>query len=364
MGNVTLPDTCQAAVFDGVGQPIRMATFPLVEPPAGHILAKVRMATICGSDLHSVSGRRIEPAPSILGHEIVAQVVELGEGVSESANGAALEQGDRVTFTIMASCGGCENCRAGLPQKCESLFKYGHTRIGDGLALCGGYAEYLYLRPGTGIFHVPTELSDKEVCPANCALATVINGLETIEVNAGDRVLVQGCGLLGLYCTMLLKERNVSEIVVTDVADGRLDAARNMGADETLNVTGMDDQKLIGALGKDRFDCVVEVCGNPSVVRPGIQALGLRGRYLIMGLLSAGSNFTVDADTIARHYLTIKGVHNYAPRHLAQGLDFLARTRSRFDFKSLVGAVMPLSDAGRAFEEAATGSAVRVAIVP
>ena len=224
MGNVTLPDTCQAAVFDGVGQPIRMATFPLVEPPAGHVLAKVRMATICGSDLHSVSGRRIEPAPSILGHEIVAQVVELGEGVSESANGAALEQGDRVTFTIMASCGGCENCRAGLPQKCESLFKYGHTRIGDGLALSGGYAEYLYLRPGTGIFHVPTELSDKEVCPANCALATVINGLETIEVNAGDRVLVQGCGLLGLYCTMLLKERNVSEIVVTDVADGRLDA--------------------------------------------------------------------------------------------------------------------------------------------
>jgi putative phosphonate catabolism associated alcohol dehydrogenase len=341
-----------------------MTHFPLVDPPAGHILARVRMATICGSDLHSVSGRRLEPAPSILGHEIVAEIVELGEGVTDAASGARLEQGDRVTFTIMAYCGNCENCRAGLPQKCESLFKYGHTRIHDGLPLSGGYAEYVYLRPGTAIFHVPTELSDKEICPANCALATVINGLETIEVNAGDRVLVQGSGLLGIYCTMLLKERGASEVVVTDVADGRLDAATRLGADEALNVTGMDDEKLISALGKSRFDCVVQVCGNPSVVWPGIQMLRLRGRYLIMGLLSAGSNFTVDADTVARHYLTIKGTHNYAPRHLASGLDFLVRARSKLDFDSLVGAVMPLSDINHAFDEAATRSAVRVAIVP
>ena len=358
------PPTSLAAVFEAIGKPIALAEFPLVDPPPGHILGRVRMATICGSDLHTISGRRTEPAPLILGHEIVVEAAKLGEGVRESAKGVPLKVGDRLTFTIMASCGRCATCRTGLPQKCESLFKYGHTSIHDGLPLSGGFAEYVYLRPGTAVFHVPEALPDELVCPANCALATVINGLEAGSVQRAERVLVQGAGPLGLYATALLKDMGASEIVVTDIADGRLEMAQRFGADRVLNVAGLDEDAQVSTLGERRFHCVLEVCGNPAAVRPGIRCLGLRGRYVIIGLVCAGSDFSVDGNTLTRNYLTIRGIHNYAPRHLERGLEFLERTHSRFPYEEIVSERVKLRDIGRGLELAKDSGNIRVAVVP
>jgi len=361
---LNIPDRCLAAVFEGVGKPLRMESFALEDPLPGHVLAKVRMATICGSDLHTVSGRRVESTPLVLGHEIVGEVAALGEGIRETSAGDPLRVGDRVTFTIMASCGRCPNCRAGIPQKCRSLFKYGHTCINDGLPLSGGLAEYVYLRPGTSVFHVPSSLSDKAVCPANCALATVVNGLEAIAIRPGERVLVQGAGLLGPYAVALLKDRGAGEVVVTDLDGARLDMAANFGADETVNVAGMSADDVVDMLGEMRFDCGVEVCGDPSVVWPGIRTLALKGRYVIMGLVCAGSLFTIDGNTVTRNYLTITGVHNYAPKHLAAGLAFLERTCSRFPYQDLVSEVLQFSEAEEAFKLAAEKRGIRVAVVP
>jgi len=359
-----IPQTSRAAIFDGPGRPIRIESFPLPDPPPGHILARVRMTTICGSDLHSVSGRRIEPTPLVLGHEVVAEVAALGEDVTRSATGEPLKEGDRISFTIMASCGRCVNCQGGLPQKCESLFKYGHSPATDALPLSGGLAEYIYLRPGTAVFHIPAVLSDPVACPANCALATVINGLEAIGVEEGERVLVQGGGLLGQYSVALLKERGVSETVVTDIDEGRLEMARRFGADRVFNVKGMGGEEMVKALGEGRFNSVVEVCGDPGAVWPGLRALALRGRYVIIGLVCAGSNFTIDGNTVARNYLTIKGIHNYAPEHLATALEFLERTRLRFPYREIVCRVLPLSQVQHAFEMAAKRKGLRIAVAP
>ncbi len=361
---MSIPTACRAAVFEGVGQPLRIDSVPLVSSPAGHILGKVRMATICGSDLHTFTGRRTEPIPLVLGHEVVAEVATLGKGVNRSSTGKPLKVGDRISFTIMASCGKCSNCRTGLPQKCESLFKYGHTSLSDGPGLNGGFAEYICLRPGTGVFHVPPGLSDKEVCPANCALATVINGLETIGVQPEERILIQGAGLLGLYTAALVKEGGASEVVVTDIDDSRLQMARRFKADEVLNVQGMNDDEIIHTLGRSRFDCVVEVSGDPAVVSSGLELLGLRGRYLIIGLVCAGSHFTVDGNTITRNYLTIKGIHNYAQRHLAEALDFLKKTKSSFPYEGLISRILPLAEIQAAFELALDRHGIRVAVTP
>ena len=358
------PDKCLAAVFEEAGGPLRLREFPLVDPPPGHVLARVRMATICGSDLHTVEGRRAEPAPLILGHEILAEVAAPGQEPVRAANGEPLSAGDRITFTIMASCGACENCRRGLPQKCRSLFKYGHASCTDALPLSGGFAQYVYLRPGTAIYRLPDSLSDAEVCPANCALATVVNGIEAVSVKAGERVLVQGAGLLGIYATALLKDLGAVEIAVTDVNDSRLEVARRFGADATLNVDGLDDDDVVDGLGEGRFDCVIEVSGAPSAVRPGLGALALGGRYVIIGLVCPGSEFTVDGNLIARNYLEIRGIHNYAPEHLARGLSFLERTRTDFPYSELVGCTYPLSEINAAFSAASQRKAIRVGVVP
>jgi len=361
---LTVPETSLAAGFDGAGEPFRLERFSLVAPPPGHILAKVLMTTLCGSDLHTVSGRRTEATPLILGHEILAQVVELGEGVARFDAGEVSRPGDRISFTIMAACGACRQCRSGIPQKCDSLFKYGHASCDGDLPLSGGLAEYIYLRPGTAVYAAPAGLSDAVVCPANCALATVVNALEAGSVQPGERVWVQGAGLLGLYAIALLSDLGAGEIIVTDVSDQRLELARGFGAHCAVNVSGVSDDDVVARIGKDSCDCVLEVCGEPSAVPPALSALGLRGRCVLVGLVSQGANVTVDGNTVTRKYLTLTGVHNYAPRHLKEALAFLERTTSDFPYEDLVPRALSLVEVEEAFALAERRAAPRVAVVP
>ncbi|MHC4562712.1 MAG: alcohol dehydrogenase catalytic domain-containing protein [Planctomycetota bacterium] len=189
----------KAAIFSEVGQPLQLQEFDLPgEPEPGSAICKVTMATVCGSDLYTITGRRTEPTPLILGHEIIGEVVALGDGLSEDGFGQPLRTGDRVSWTIMACCGECFFCTHELPQKCLHLRKYGHMCHHDAPHLTGGFAEHIVLMPGTGIFRIPDGLPDEIAAPANCALATVINAIDTIGLTAGETVLIQGAGLLGL----------------------------------------------------------------------------------------------------------------------------------------------------------------------
>ena len=150
------------------------------------------MSTICGSDLHTIFGRRQEPAPLILGHEAIGDVVALGPGLDRDGFGDPLNVGDRISWSVMASCGRCYYCGHRLPQKCVSLRKYGHTCVEEPPHLTGGYAEFICLFPGTTVFRVPQGVSDAVAAPANCALSTVVNAAETIGLDRGETVLIQG----------------------------------------------------------------------------------------------------------------------------------------------------------------------------
>ena len=217
---------CRAAVFSEVGKPLEIRQFELshrLEP--GAALCKVKMSTICGSDLHTVCGRRTEPAPLILGHEIIGEIIALGNDLRNDGFGDELKVGDRVSWSIMASCGRCFYCRLDLPQKCEKLRKYGHTCCNEPPHLTGGYAEYIYLFPGTAIYRIPADVPDEIATPANCALSTVINAVEIIGLKKGESVLIQGAGLLGLNLVGLAVEAGARKIFVTDIAKSRLDLA-------------------------------------------------------------------------------------------------------------------------------------------
>jgi len=110
--------TSRAVVFDGTGRPWRFETRSIATLQPNEILVKIEACTLCGSDLHSVDGRRSVPTPTVLGHEIIGRIAGFGTAASRvDLQGTAMEIGDRVVWAIVASSGDCFYCQRGLPQK-------------------------------------------------------------------------------------------------------------------------------------------------------------------------------------------------------------------------------------------------------
>jgi putative phosphonate catabolism associated alcohol dehydrogenase len=358
---------CKAAVFSKVGKALEIIQFNIPEKiENGAALCKVTMSTICGSDLHTINGRRSEPLPLILGHEIIGKIEVLGEGLLHDGFGNKLKVNDRVTWTIMASCGECYFCNNGLPQKCEKLLKYGHTSCDQPPHITGGYAEYIYLFPGTVIYKIPGNISDEIATPANCALSTSINAVESIGLQKDETVLIQGAGLLGLNLIALAKEAGAKKIFITDVMQNRLDLAAKFGADVCLNLKDLATEEVIVQIrnqtGGYGVDVAFEVCGVKKAVTQAVQALRIGGRYLIAGLVTPGSELDIDGNQLTRKYLTIKGIHNYNPEHLGMALMFLEKYSGKYPFGELVGRVFPLTEINKAIESASTGEYVRIGV--
>ena len=196
---LTAPSTeAVLQVFRGPDRGFELRNLPLPEPAAGEVLVQVRLATICGSDLYTVRDARPQPVPAVLGHEGVGTVAAAGRGRD-------LEVGTRVTWSLVDRCGSCAWCtRYGLPEKCESLFKYGHASLAEGGA-SGCYASHILLRPGTEVVAVPEGLSDTAAAPANCVLATAVNVVSQLPESC-ESAVVQGADLLGLYLCALLPQ--------------------------------------------------------------------------------------------------------------------------------------------------------------
>src|SRR5690606_21156385 len=125
----------------------------------GEILVRNLFTTICGSDLHTFSGLRIEPCPVVLGHEIIGQIVEINSLHSGyDYSGEKLEIGDTITWSIFSSDPKSLYSKEGIPQKGDDLFKYGHALVKEDDVFNGGLAEFCILKPNTGILKIPSEI--------------------------------------------------------------------------------------------------------------------------------------------------------------------------------------------------------------
>ena len=361
--------TAKAAVMTAANKDLEIRQYPLPSVERGCILVKITCCTICGSDVHSWTGRRAAPTPIILGHEIVGQIVELGEEVTHDSGDRPLKVGDRITWTIMDNCGKCYHCRQkGLMMKCRHLKKYGHDSCEYPPHFIGGFAEYCYITPGTCVIRVPGNLTDEEVAPANCALATVVAGWEAAEVKPFENVLIQGAGALGFYAAALAKHYGCSRVIVTDILDDRLELIKAFGATDTINAKGKVDADIVSAVrdltGGFGVDSSLEVAGIPSLISLGLKCLRTGGRYVEIGNSFPDANFTYDACDIVWRRLTLKRIHNYDAKHLQMGVDFLALARNVFPFKDIVTRRVSLENITEGMRMAKSGEAIRVAVLP
>jgi putative phosphonate catabolism associated alcohol dehydrogenase len=343
--------TATVAVFQGPGRPFELREVPLPELATGELLVAISLATICGSDLHTCNGRRPEPTPTVLGHEAVGRVVALGPGRDPALLGR------RVTWSLVDTCGCCRPCRDwGLPQKCDQLFKYGHAPMTSGSGLNGCYASHLVIRAGTTVIALPDSVDDATAAPANCALATMVAATEPLA-EGGETALVQGAGLLGLYGCALLGEFGWKRVLVTDLNADRLAVAGRFGAEP------ISAAELAG-LRPSSVDAVLEVAGAAAVVPEGLRLVRPGGHYGFVGMVHPDTRLELTGETVVRKCLTLRGTHNYAPRHLQAAADFLGIRSSRHPWPDLVADPLPLAGLDEAFRLAHTGRWARVSVVP
>ena len=276
----------KALVYHGPGQ----RSWDSVEDPKivdpTDVIVRVDTTTICGTDLHILKGDLPETKPgTILGHEAVGTVAEVGAGVTTVA------PGDRVLLSCVSACGRCRYCKEG---------RYGQCLGGGGwifgYMINGVQAEYARVPfADNSVYKVPDELTDEQVLFLADILPTayevgVLNGM----VSPGDLVAIVGAGPVGLAAILTAQLYTPGRIVAIDLADSRLDAARRFGADTTIN-NGREDpiagiMELTDGLGAD---VALEAVGVPqtfelaaALVRPGgrIANIGVHGKPVTLHL--------------------------------------------------------------------------------
>jgi putative phosphonate catabolism associated alcohol dehydrogenase len=381
--------TARAAVLVAPGEPLEPRDVPLPQLAAGELLVQVTACSLCGSDLHTAHGRRPHPVPTILGHEIVGRIAALGPGPTPNCvHGRPLEVGQRITWSVCASCGACDRCLQGMPQKCRHLVKYGHSALESKHGLSGGLADYVQVFPGTAIVPLPESLADVAAVPASCAVATAAAIVRTArqQLQATGRpgrgladcsLLVLGGGMLGLSVASLLRAAGGRRLTVIDpVADRRARAAATIQGIRTAPPPERLDEAAIaslqapssevapvGGFPPDGFDVVVEASGAAASVQMAIELTATGGTCILAGSVSPTPGVSFDPERIVRRQLAIHGVHNYLPEDLVTAVEHLASPAGG-SLAALAGPVFPIERVNEAMALAATPDVLRVIVMP
>jgi alcohol dehydrogenase len=240
------------------------------------ILVRVDTTTICGTDLHILRGDVPVHAGLILGHEAVGTVEEVGSAVR------TVGEGDRVLVPCISACGSCRYCRLG---------QYGQCQRGGGWALghtCDGtQADYVrVLYADTSVYRMPAGVTDEQALMVADILPTGYEvGVLKAGVRPGDVVVVIGAGPVGLAAIMGARLFSPSHIVAIDLADRRLEAAQQFGADVTVKSSEHDPLHIIRSVTDGLgADVVIEAVGEPETFELAVRLSRAGGRVANIGV--------------------------------------------------------------------------------
>jgi threonine dehydrogenase-like Zn-dependent dehydrogenase len=363
--------TGRAALFFGPGKPFELTELPVPDPEPGAVVVRVRRANVCGSDLHiwrgdGALGLMARDDGRIIGHEMTGVVHALGAGVERDWAGRPLSEGDRVVYQYFAPCGRCRCCLRGMTEACVRSFKVLQGKPSVFPHFRGAYADYFYVTPSMALFTVPDAVSDAMAAGVNCALAQMVMGLERAGVSLGDRVVVQGAGGLGLYATALAKDRGAAQVVVIDGVEERLALARQMGADEVVDLrrlpTPAERVAAVLELTGGGADVVCELVGRAEALAEGLAMVGPGGCYLEIGTFYPGTTVAVDPGTLVMRNVRLEAVASYDARSLQQALAFLERHAGELPLEQVLDDY-PLERIDAAFADQDAGRVTRASIV-
>ncbi len=312
---------------------VRMVDLPKPQIRSGEILVRVRTSGICGSDV--MEWYRKPKAPLVLGHEIAAEVVEVGSGVD------TVKRGDRVFVSHHVPCGQCRYCLAGHETVCDTL----RTTNFDP----GGFAEFVRvpaINVKHGVLALPKAISDEEAVFIE-PLACVIRGQRLAELRPGHTVLVIGSGVAGLLHVKLAKASGAAKVIATDLVESRRAAARKAGADLVLD--GRDDVPTKVRDGNEGHlaDLVVTCTGAPKAIAQGIASVDRGGTILFFAPTDPSAKIEIPFNALWREEITTVGSYGGSPQDIRAAITLLAERK--IAVADLITHVLPLAEAAKGF---------------
>ena len=312
-------------------------------PGSGQLGLRLATGGVCGSDLHYYNhggfGTVRLKEPMILGHEISAYVDAIGPGVT------GFTPGQLVAVSPSRPCGACHYCLEGMPNQCLNMRFYGSAMPFPHIQ--GAFREYLVADASQCID--ATGLSAGEAAMGE-PLAVTLHATTRAGGMLGKRVLVTGCGPIGVLSILSARRAGAAEIVAIDLSDFTLSLAAKVGADRVINTGTQPDAMAQYSADKGYFDVLYECSGAAPALAAGICALRPRGIILQLGL---GGDMNVPVQSITAKELELRGSFRFHPE-FAVGVQLMQH--GLIDVKPLITHTIPLSSAEDAFKIASDRS--------
>ena len=315
------------------------------------VLVKVKVASICGTDLHIYewdrwAQGRIKP-PLIPGHEFCGEVVAFGDEVT------SVKEGDFVSAEMHVACGKCMQCRTGDAHICQSV------KI-IGVDADGAFAEFVVI-PETNIWKLDPAIPQEYASildPLGNAVHTVLAG----EI-AAKTVAVTGCGPIGLFSIAVARAAGASTIFALEVNEPRRKLALQMKADFALDPSKEDVRAIIkeetGGLG---VDVVLEMAGHPDAIRTGFDIVRSGGRISLLGLTSKPISLNFSEDIIFKG-ITVQGINGRKMYQTWYQMTALLKA-GKLDLHPVITDRVPMKDFSKVMARLKTGEASKILVYP
>ncbi len=287
--------------------PLKMADAQIASPKDNQVLVKVVAAGVCHSDLHlweggydlgdgtfmKVTDRGVK-YPVTPGHEITGEVIEVGNSVK------GFSKGDMVLVYPWIGCGSCPACTVGNENLCD-------TPKSMGIFQDGGYAENVLVPDFKYLANI-AGVNPEAATSLACSGLTAYTAIKKANANSPEYLLIIGAGGLGLMGVQIAKSITKSKIICIDLDDKKLETAKEMGADYTINSKESDlNQKIISLCNNKGPDSVIDFVNAPPTAKTALAVLRKRGNLVLVGLF--GGSIDISLVTIPLKAITIQGAY-------------------------------------------------------
>lgn len=368
--NGEIPKTAKVAMLTGL-EKFEIKEYPMPEVGDDDILVKVEGCGVCGTDAHEFKRDPFSLIPVALGHEGTGEVVKMGKNVKVDSAGKPLNIGDKVV-----------TCMIFKDNPDITMFDLNKQNVGgadvyglipdDDIHLNGWFADYILVRGGSTIFNVSDLDLDSRILIEPCAvLIHAVERAKTTDIlRFNSRVVVQGCGPIGLICIAVLRTMGIENIVAVDGNEQRLEFAKKMGANETVNFMNHKGVDALADAVKDAFggylaDFAFQCTGSPVAHANIYKFIRSGGGLCELGFFINGGDAQINPHfDLCSKEITLVGSWVYTLRDYATTFDFLKRAKGiGLPMKDLITHKFALEDINEALEVNLAQKGLKIAIV-